>query len=127
MAALLVKRDGGSTVAAVVNDKYATTVLPRHQVHRPVPGYEASMKAAVSRVFSGLAPDRALWRANWALQNNAEIISTDLPWHPTNIKLGGKVSMEGPHATHAPPPPTHADHMVMLIMLIMAINRTVPQ
>eukprot|EP00951_Prasinocladus_malaysianus_P016888 scaffold132226_cov26-Prasinocladus_malaysianus.AAC.2 len=61
------------------------------EVHRPVPGYEASLRNAVSRVFSGLAPGRPLWRANWALQNSPEIISTDLQWHPTNIKLGGKV------------------------------------
>ena len=70
------------------------------------------MKAAVSRVFSGLAPDRPLWRANWALQNNAEIISTDLPWHPTNVKLGGKVSMEGPPAAHPPHTPPLRPHPI---------------
>jgi hypothetical protein len=43
-------------------------------------------------VFSALSPDKPLWRANWALQNNDEIVSTDLEWHPTNLKLGGRVS-----------------------------------
>ena len=58
-------------------------------LHRPVPGYEAKMRHAVSRVFSGLTPEKPLWRANWALQNNAEIVSTALEWHPSNVKIGG--------------------------------------
>ena len=58
-------------------------------LHRPVPGYEARMRRAVSRVFSGLSTEKPLWRANWALQNNAEIVSTALEWHPSNVKMGG--------------------------------------
>ena len=58
-------------------------------LHKPVPGYEARMRRAVSRVFSGLRPEKPLWRANWALQNNAEIVSTALEWHPSNVKMGG--------------------------------------
>jgi len=58
-------------------------------LHRPVPGYEARMRRAVSRVFSKLSTEKPLWRANWALQNNAEIVSTALEWHPSNAKMGG--------------------------------------
>ena len=58
-------------------------------LHKPVPGYASKMRRAVSRVFSGLEPTKPLWRANWALQNNAEIVSTALEWHPSNVKMGG--------------------------------------
>jgi choline monooxygenase len=58
-------------------------------LHRPVPGYEEKMRHAVSRVFSGLTPEKPLWRANWALQNNEQIVSTALEWHPSNVKIGG--------------------------------------
>lgn len=59
------------------------------QVHAPVPGYEAKMRNAVSRVFANLRAERPLWRANWVLQNSDEVVSTDLEWHPTNKKIGG--------------------------------------
>ena len=59
------------------------------QVHAPVPGYEAKMRNAVSRVFANLRVERPLWRANWVLQNSDEVVSTDLEWHPTNKKIGG--------------------------------------
>ena len=59
------------------------------EVHRPVPGYEAKMRDAVAKVFANLDESKPLWRANWALQNSPEVISTDLEWHPTNRRIGG--------------------------------------
>ena len=47
------------------------------------------MRDAVAKVFANLDESKPLWRANWALQNSPEVISTDLEWHPTNRRIGG--------------------------------------
>jgi hypothetical protein len=59
------------------------------ELHAPVPGYEEKMKSAVGKVFANLTTKKPLWRANWALQNNNQVISTALEWHPSNLAIGG--------------------------------------
>lgn len=59
------------------------------ELHAPVPGYEEKMKQAMSKVFTNLDSNKPLWRANWALQNNGQVISTALEWHPSNVEIGG--------------------------------------
>ena len=34
-------------------------------IHRPVPGYQGNLRAAVNRFFDALAVGRLVWRANW--------------------------------------------------------------
>jgi len=64
------------------------------ELHKPVPGYEAKIASATRKVFDNLLKEmeddgQPLWRANWAVQNSGDLISTDLNWHPTNVKIGG--------------------------------------
>jgi len=65
------------------------------QLHKPVPNYEEKIEMATRRVFDNLLRKmdedggQPLFRANWAIQNSSDLISTDLDWHPTNVKIGG--------------------------------------
>ena len=64
------------------------------QLHKPVPNYEEKIAIATRRVFDNLLSKmdedcQPLFRANWAIQNSSDLISTDLDWHPTNVKIGG--------------------------------------
>ena len=64
------------------------------QLHKPVPNYEEKIAKATRRVFDNLLSKmnedgRPLFRANWAIQNSSDLISTDLDWHPTNVRIGG--------------------------------------
>lgn len=40
---------------------------PLDLIHGPVPGFAASLGRPVQRFFDRLAPDKAVWRANWSL------------------------------------------------------------
>lgn len=40
---------------------------PLAEIHAPVPGLETQIGGAMRRFFDKLAPDRPVWRANWAL------------------------------------------------------------
>ena len=59
------------------------------QLHKPVPNYEEKIEMATRRVFDNLLRKmdedggQPLFRANWAIQNSSDLISTDLDWHPT--------------------------------------------
>ena len=64
------------------------------QLHKPVPNYEEKIAMATRRVFDNVLrkmneDGRPLFRANWAIQNSSDLISTDLDWHPTNVRIGG--------------------------------------
>ena len=64
------------------------------QLHKPVPNYEEKIAMATRRVFDNVLSKmnedgRPLFRANWAIQNSSDLISTDLDWHPTNVRIGG--------------------------------------
>lgn len=58
-------------------------------LHAPVPDYESKMSRVVDKIFDSLQVNRPMWRANWAVQNSDEIITTDAPWHPSNRTIGG--------------------------------------
>jgi len=58
-------------------------------LHAPVPDYESKMSRVVDKIFDNLHVNRPMWRANWAVQNSDEIITTDAPWHPSNRAIGG--------------------------------------
>jgi len=58
-------------------------------LHAPVPDYESKMSRVVDKIFDSLQVNRPMWRANWAVQNSDEIITTDAPWHPSNRVIGG--------------------------------------
>ena len=57
------------------------------QVHAPVPGYEAKMRNAVSRVFANLRVERPLWRQLGFAEFRRGGLHR-LGWHPTNKKIG---------------------------------------
>jgi len=43
---------------------------PMPGIHRPVPGYDARLATPVDRFLDGLAAGRAVWRLNWALNDD---------------------------------------------------------
>ncbi len=43
---------------------------PLPGIHRPVPGYDATLATPVDRLFDTLAPGRTVWRANWTLSDD---------------------------------------------------------
>jgi hypothetical protein len=46
---------------------------PLPGIHRPVPGYDATLAMPVDRFFDNLNPGRIVWRANWGLSDDAEL------------------------------------------------------
>ena len=51
---------------------------------------EGNLRRVFDNLLSKMNEDgRPLFRANWAIQNSSDLISTDLDWHPTNVRIGG--------------------------------------
>ena len=48
---------------------------PMSFLHAPVPGYESDLSALVDRALNGLKAERPLWRNNWFLVSNIEVIN----------------------------------------------------
>ena len=46
---------------------------PLDAIHEPVPGYAERLSRQMDRLFSGLTPDRLLWRLNFSLLNSPEL------------------------------------------------------
>lgn len=54
---------------------------PLPGIHRPVPGYDATLATPVDRFFDGLAPGRAAWRTNWTLSDDKALFQPGLLSH----------------------------------------------
>lgn len=54
---------------------------PLPGIHRPVPGYDATLATPVDRFFDNLAPDRIIWRANWTLSDDPALFQPGTSAH----------------------------------------------
>ncbi|SNS12316.1 MULTISPECIES: DUF3445 domain-containing protein [unclassified Azospirillum] len=55
---------------------------PLPGIHRPVPGYDATLAMPVDRFFDRLTPGRLVWRANWGLSDDADLFQPGGPRPP---------------------------------------------